>query len=202
MVHSTSSKGPKRYRYYVCTKAMKRGWYTCPSKSVPAGELERFVVEQIRSIGRDPGVLAETIRQVRAQSQKAIADLERERGTLERDIARHGKALKQQLGAVPGSNGADVARQQDELRRLETRLTEVRERHLVLSRDLVDEREVVQALSLFDPVWDSLTPREQARVVQLLVERVDYDGKNGNVAITFRPTGIKALAQKEAEDAA
>jgi len=201
MVHSTSSKGPKRYRYYVCTKAMKRGWYTCPSKSVPAGELERFVVDQIRSIGRDPGVLAETIRQVRVQSQKAIADLERERGTLERDIARQSKALKQHLTA-PGSNGSGVARQQDELRRLETRLTEVRERHVVLTRELVDEREVVQALSLFDPVWESLTPREQARIVQLLVERVDYDGKTGSVAVTFRPTGIKALAQKEAEDAA
>ncbi|MEP0847343.1 MAG: recombinase family protein [Phycisphaerae bacterium] len=201
MVHSTSSKGPKRYRYYVCTKAMKRGWYTCPSKSVPAGELERFVVDQIRSIGRDPGVLAETIRQVRVQSQKAIADLERERGTLERDIARQSKALKQHLTA-PGSNGLDVARQQDELRRLETRLTEVRERHVVLTRELVDEREVVQALSLFDPVWESLTPREQARIVQLLVERVDYDGKTGSVAVTFRPTGIKALAEKAAEDAA
>ncbi|KAB2949474.1 MAG: recombinase family protein [Phycisphaerae bacterium] len=202
MVHSTSSKGPKRYRYYVCTKAMKRGWYTCPSKSVPAGELERFVVDQIRSIGRDPGVLADTIRQVRTQSQKAIADLERERGTLERDIARQSKALKQHLVAAPGSNGADVAHRQDELRRLETRLTEVRERHVVLTRELVDEREVVQALSLFDPVWESLTPREQARIVQLLVERVDYDGKAGTVAVTFRPTGIKALAQKEAEDAA
>ncbi|GIK15648.1 MAG: hypothetical protein BroJett003_06120 [Planctomycetota bacterium] len=201
MVHSTSSKGPKRYRYYVCTKAMKRGWYTCPSKSVPAGELERFVVDQIRSIGRDPGVLAETVRQVRVQSQKAIADLERERGTLERDLARQNKALKQHLTTL-GSNGSDVARQQDELRRLETRLTEVRERHVVLTRELVDEREVVRALSLFDPVWESLTPREQARIVQLLVERVDYDGKTGSVAVTFRPTGIKALAEKAEEDAA
>jgi hypothetical protein len=28
---------------------------------------------------------------------------------------------------------------------------------------------------------------------QLLVERVDYDGQNGSVSITFRPTGIKTL---------
>lgn len=202
MIHSTSSKGAKRYRYYVCTKAQKRGWYTCPSKSVPAGELERFVVDQIRSIGRDPGVMAETIRQVRLQSQKGIADLERERGTLERDIARHNKDLKQHLAAAPGANSVDVARRQDELRRLETRLTEIRERHLALSRELVDEREVVRALSLFDPVWESLTPREQARIVQLLIERIDYDGKTGSVAVTFRPTGIKALAQGETEDAA
>lgn len=130
MIHSTSSKGPKRYRYCVCAKAMKRGWYTCPSKSVPAGELERFVVDHIRGVGRDPGVLAETIRQVRAQSQKAIADLKREQGTLERDIARRTKALRQHLAAPPGSNGGDLARRQDELRRVETRLTEVREQHL------------------------------------------------------------------------
>ena len=202
MIHSTSSKGPKRYRYYVCLKAMKRGWYTCPSKSVPAGELERFVVEQIRSIGRDPSVLAETIRQVRAQTQKAIADHEREQRALERDIARQSKALKKQLAGAPESNGADVACQRDELRRLEVRLTEVRERHLALSSELVDEREVVQALSLFDPVWESLTSREQARIVRLLVERVEYDGQNGTVSVTFRPTGIKALAQAEVEDAA
>lgn len=85
---------------------------------------------------------------------------------------------------------------------METRLTEVRERHLALSRDLVDEREVVQALSLFDPVWESLTPREQARVVRLLVEHVDYDGRNSTISVTFHPTGIKTLAQQAEEDAA
>ena len=122
MIHSVSAKGPKRYRYYVCVQAQKRGWYTCPSKSVPAGELERFVIDQICSIGRDPSVLAETIRQVRAQSQKAIADLEREQRALERDIARRSKALKQHLTALPDSNGADAARQRDELHRLGERV--------------------------------------------------------------------------------
>jgi hypothetical protein len=28
---------------------------------------------------------------------------------------------------------------------------------------------------------------------RLLVERVDYDGQNGSVSITFRPTEIKTL---------
>lgn len=59
---------------------------------------------------------------------------------------------------------------------------------------MVDEREIALALSVFDPVWDSLTQREQARIVQLLVEQVDYDGATGKVSITFRPSGIKTLA--------
>jgi len=36
-------------------------------------------------------------------------------------------------------------------------------------------------------------------VVQLLVERVDYDGSQGKVAITFQPTGIQALADELAQ---
>ena len=42
----------RRYRYYVCTTAQKRGWETCPVKSVPAYEVEQFVIERLRAAGR------------------------------------------------------------------------------------------------------------------------------------------------------
>jgi site-specific DNA recombinase len=45
-----------------------------------------------------------------------------------------------------------------------------------------------------DPAWGALTPDEQARVVQLLVSRVDYDGAKGKLSITFHPLGLKTLA--------
>jgi site-specific DNA recombinase len=64
---------------------------------------------------------------------------------------------------------------------------------------LLDEEETAVAMSVFDPVWEALTPREQARVIGLLVERVDYDGASSTVSITFHPTGIKALAQQLAD---
>ena len=43
--------GAKRYRYYMCSGALKRGRQSCPSRSVPAGAIEQFVVEQIRERG-------------------------------------------------------------------------------------------------------------------------------------------------------
>ncbi|HON69193.1 MAG TPA: hypothetical protein PLS23_22165 [Phycisphaerae bacterium] len=55
-------------------------------------------------------------------------------------------------------------------------------------------------LPLFEPVWDTLAPREQARILHLLIQRVDYDGVNGNVSITFHPTGIKTLADELNEE--
>jgi site-specific DNA recombinase len=58
--------------------------------------------------------------------------------------------------------------------------------------------ELVAALSRFDPVWETLSPREQARIVHLLVEQVAYDGAKGTVAVTFRPGGIRALTEEGA----
>jgi len=42
MMHSYTSKGNRCYRYYVCYTAQKEGWHACPSKSLPAEEIERF----------------------------------------------------------------------------------------------------------------------------------------------------------------
>ena len=56
-------------------------------------------------------------------------------------------------------------------------MTEVREQALTMSRQMVDDREVAQSLAAFDPVWETRSPKEQARVVHLLIERVEYDGE-------------------------
>jgi site-specific DNA recombinase len=63
MTPAHSTRGTKRYRYYTCSNAQKRGWHTCPSKSVPAAELERFVVERIRGIGQDAALVREALAQ-------------------------------------------------------------------------------------------------------------------------------------------
>jgi site-specific DNA recombinase len=55
----------------------------------------------------------------------------------------------------------------------------------------IKEAEVREALERFGPIWDELFPAEQARIVQLLVERVDI-GLDG-VAIRLRTNGIASL---------
>ncbi len=73
-------------------------------------------------------------------------------------------------------------------------LAQARERVATATAESVTGDEVAAALTAFDPAWEQLTPKEQARAVRLLVERVAYDGGAGTVAVTFRPAGIKTLA--------
>ena len=59
-----TSKGPKQYRYYINTDAIKLGKEACEVRRVPAGEIEGVVVEQLRGVLRAPEILAATVREV------------------------------------------------------------------------------------------------------------------------------------------
>lgn len=53
------------------------------------------------------------------------------------------------------------------------------------------EDEVRKALAELDPLWVELFPAEQARIIQLLIERVDI-GADG-LKIRFRDKGITQM---------
>jgi len=198
MTHTHTKKGNKRYRYYVCVGAQKRGWHTCPSKSIPAQQIEDFVVDQVRCIGRDAGLLADTVEETRARGQTRITELEAEKRRLERDLRHDNDELRELAGRMAANGRATdrVADLHERIQATEQRSTQVREELIALGRELVDEKEVARVLSLFDPVWETLSPREQVRVLRLLVQRVDYDGEKGTVSVTFHPAGIKTLADE------
>ena len=115
MTPAHTKRGSRRYRYYTCTNAQKRGWQTCPSRSIPAAEMDQVVLEQIRRANPDPG-------------------LDGEQGTFER-------------------------------------------------------------------LWQAVPLHERGEALRRLVERVDYDGRAGQLAITFRPGGFEALAEASPEPA-
>jgi len=54
MTPTSSQRGGKRYRYYLCCGAHRRGRHNCPSGSIPAWAIEEAVLEQIQT--RDPNV--------------------------------------------------------------------------------------------------------------------------------------------------
>ena len=72
------------------------------------------------------------------------------------------------------------------------------ERH-TLQAQSIDNANVRQLLAGFEELWDTMQPREQVRLTSLLVDRVDFDGVAGDVAITFHDSGIQSLNAGTAE---
>ena len=118
-------KSGKLYRYYISQTAMKRGSTDCPVRMVPAAEIERIVLDQVRYLIRTPEVIVQTWRAARK-----------------------------------------------------------------LGRE-VSEAEVRTALTKFEELWDELFPVEQARIVELLVQRVDV--RPDRLDITLKIEGLTSL---------
>jgi site-specific DNA recombinase len=201
--HSTKN-GNKRYRYYVCTNAQKRGWDNCPSKSIPAGEIERFVIEQLQAVGRDPALVRDTVAHAQSLGEAERSQLLSELRGIQRDLNHWESEVR---GLIPQIRSSDeetpatrrLADLQERIRGSERRATDVQERLLALDRSSINEADAAAALAKFDPVWEALTPREQARLIELLVERLDYDGATGNVTIVFHASGFRMLADESSQ---
>ena len=121
-------KSGRLYRYYISQTAMKQGRSDCPVKLVPAAELERIIIDQVRRLLQTPEIIVQTWRALRNQATE------------------------------------------------------------------VSESEVRSALVGFDELWDELFPAEQARIVQLLVERIDMHAEQ--MEITLKIQGLTSLSSQ------
>ncbi|OHB45941.1 MAG: resolvase [Planctomycetes bacterium GWC2_45_44] len=199
MTHHYVLNDNKRYRYYVCINAQKRGWSNCVSPSLPAVELEEFVIGQIRTLRKDDMFLSEVLEKAQA---KLYSDVEQHQAALKTSENEMRKMLRS-LGEISAqaaydSRSADkLAELQEQIKQKEQAMTVLNEKIIVARRRMVDTDEMTGAIEAFDPIWQSLTPNEQTRLIRLLVQQVEYDGENKNIAVTFHPTGIKSLTHEE-----
>ncbi|WFU61278.1 recombinase family protein [Bradyrhizobium brasilense] len=128
MTPANTRKSGRLYRYYISQTALKQGRSDCPVRMVPAAEIERIVVDQVRLLLQTPEAIVQTWRAARKQ------------------------------------------------------------------RKDVTENDVRDALLGFDDLWNELFPAEQARIVELLVERADLG--SDKLDITLKVEGLTSLTNQ------
>ena len=76
-------------------------------------------------------------------------------------------------------------------------ITAVRRENSAAEDTELAEGDVIEALGALEPVWDELYPAEQARIMRLLIERIDVapDG----ISVTLHAAGIRSLVAELAE---
>lgn len=204
MVHTFTGRGGKRYRYYTCTKAIKSGRKSCPSGSLPAAEIEQFVIEQIRGITNDPKLRAEVLQQGRLHIDKELAERRLQIHRLDRDLSAYHTEIQRLALRNPATSEttARIVDLHERIARMETELAQLQQQTKQLEQEQLTENDVDLAFSDFDNIWNALSPREQSQLLALLVARVEFDGEDNTVAVTFHPSAIKTMANSKFEEAA
>ena len=196
----TRKKG-RQYRYYLCVHSSKKVGHDCPVRTVPAGDVEQVVMEQLRSLFRSPELVARTYAAARKQEADEIqmlttrkAELE-EKARLSRERAlqiisgnetgRRGRSTKSwMLGDALVDAQAEEQALADELQQTGAKLE-------ALTRQSVTEDDVWRALTTIDPLWDQLFPAEQNRIVRLLVDRVEI--REDGMEVALRGEGLGSV---------
>ena len=191
LVRIYTTRDSYRHRSYVCRHSQQR----CHAKLVSEPTIKAAMTEQIRGIGSDPLIVAQTIAKAEEQRRLRAITL-----ALEREAAQHALAsMERELGKTRPVLSCDhsvadrVADLQERIGQTERRMSEIILELRNLEGQPIDEADLRTTLERFEPVWESLKSWEQVRVIRTLIERVTYNGKTNRVAVSFRSAGIRAM---------
>ena len=195
MRHSFAQKDGRRWSYYVCSRALEYGAASCPKSRVQREQVEQYVVDQIRRVGRDPKVVAAAIDAAKRDREARKPELLAESRRIQNDRARLEGERRNMLDAV-GAGGvavqpllARVAEIDEQIQKLDARQAEVRGE---LARDGgVDEDALRRALAEFDGLWNELVTHERIRLLRLVVGEIRFDGNSRQIEIDLLQAGAQ-----------
>jgi site-specific DNA recombinase len=201
MSHSFSKKGNKRYRYYVCQNAISTGWKNCPHPSLPADEdeIERFVINEIRTIGLNEELIAEVVANSRKSSMEEIVTHREQLKLLQKELDNDTRQLKS-LQAMPKTDDLQVASLREKIAMIEQDKTTTASRLTELESTTLTDDDVRTACRQFGPLWDTLSMFDQWRMLTLLLESVEFDAETESINITFAPGGVKTITRESSEN--
>ncbi len=198
MSHYFSKKKEKRYRYYVCQNAISRGWKNCPHPSLPANEIELFVINEIRTIGLDKSMIDKIVSHSRESVKDETAAHKKRLKLLRTELDSYNSQLQPILSS-PIQDKNQLANLRERVAIAKRDITITSNRQEELQNNVLSAANIRTACHQFDPLWDTLTHTEQWQMLSLLLECVEFDAETDTINITFAPGGVKNLNRQANE---
>jgi site-specific DNA recombinase len=139
------------------------------------------------------------VAQVKAQRRGLKLEkrrLKTDLSTARSDVQRLVESISRVSGPAADAIAGELATAQERVASLESRQVEIKNELATFDVQAIDRDDLTRALEGFDPIWDVLLTPEKERVLQLLIERIDYDGRNGKLTIEWRLAGFGQLAEE------
>jgi site-specific DNA recombinase len=90
-----------------------------------------------------------------------------------------------------------LAELHERIERSERQLRQVNEKIVEILLQKLTPEHVAEVFDDFDRVWSSLTIREQAELIGLLVAKVEFDQSDCTISISLHASGIATLENQQ-----
>jgi site-specific DNA recombinase len=174
----------RRYMYYICMKDEDRIERQCPLRRVPAGDIDRVIMEQIARIFKTPSMLTKTF--------NYLTGVENER---RKNLLARKKELETELGDIRAKlkTGGDV----EELRRQFTAVAQnldAAERELKELGKNFSPRELMDACGSIETIWEELFPAERYKLAHILIDKITL--YTDHLVMDIKTYGLKSLIKE------
>lgn len=185
-----TKKMDRRYTYYICEKDAKRPVSTCPIKRIPAGDIEKAVVNQVGAIFRTPRVISQTYKRVKTletmeenRLRSQLQDIQSQLNNLRTQAL---EAAKQDSKNVEGylHFSEKIQGLTEKQRGMEVRLKSIRKNSLT-------ETEIMRTFQTMDVFWENLFPIEQRRLIEQVVKIIEIS--ESGLDMILKTAGIEGL---------
>ncbi|HUP77030.1 MAG TPA: hypothetical protein VM260_00620 [Pirellula sp.] len=145
--------------------------------------------------------MQEVLRQSRKSVDNGLKELQQQQKQYEKQLARDHAEIKR-IAAMSKPNDPTLARLAELNERTAQSELELHQLHIRMSQlessELADA-EIKASFGDFDTLWKSGSQREPGKLMEMLVERVEYDPHDVAISVSFHRAGIKTLAAEAAE---
>ncbi|MDE1976818.1 MAG: recombinase family protein, partial [Elusimicrobia bacterium] len=189
------SKGHK-YFYYKCLSVNKMDKTACPTKSVPARELEKIVLDRLAFLGRSRELVDRIVARAKEKSNSELPSKRQEKvqviaqiGKIEADLRNVVDTIADRGKENPAYRALldKVAELQGRKDALEVKTTELEHQIQDLENREIDAEVIRRNLENFSKVFGRLTPQHQRELLALLIQEVGYAQDQSKIKLTLRP---------------
>ena len=171
--YSSKSNG-KRYVYYICMTDYKRAESICPVKRIPAGDLEKAVLEQLGAVFRTPTMMADIYLKAKKQEKEERNKLSVEKEKFQRELEN------------AKNNGEITA-----MREAAKKLIQIDKQLRAFDKASVTEQDISSAFENMESLWNYLFPVERQRLIKLLIEKIEV--REEGIDIELKTSGMTSL---------
>lgn len=159
MTTASVRRGMEAHRYYRCLTRNTRGKDACPTRQIPAGGLESFVVDQVRSALKEG-----TLTQAQAEARLGVAE----------------QQLNSRCDLL-----AQLRAEKEDGQRPASLLTELEREIEDLETEAAEWRWLGRLLEKFEDLWEGLNQENQHRLLGLVVKEIKVEELTDRLQISF-----------------
>ncbi|EJO5348883.1 recombinase family protein [Clostridium botulinum] len=190
IIHGPKDKNGNKTYFYGCSMKMASKGSRCDNSNVRTTEMERVVIDKLKSVTRNKGLLIEELNAVKEQLAPS-KEGGNELSLLNSKIKSNKQAIEslvKQLSLNPNSSASkyiieEIEKKEEEIKQTKSKIESLKEDTTEMDKVEIDLDLIISNLKNFYDTIDNVDIEKKKYLISVLVDKITWNGSTGEIDI-------------------